>query len=215
MNKALYYTTLSVSVLAVFFIILFSSLFSYVFNLNYYDKEYQKYNIYDRFTKEQAINATQNIMGFFNSKNVLDSNFFNENEISHLTDVKTIIDNTRLFYIVSLILFWGIQVYYFFFKKKYFMSFFSRMLLVSGLFSILLLSLFGILYFTSGFDFLFSKFHQLFFTGNYSFNPAISNMKALFPDSFFSDMATSIYLTTLLKASLLSVSGYLFIKKFR
>jgi integral membrane protein (TIGR01906 family) len=215
MNKKLYYSTLIVSAISIFIIILFSSLFSYVFNFNYYDKEYVKYNIYGRFQKEQAINATQNIMGFFNSKNVLDSNFFNENEISHLTDVKNIIDNTRLVYIISLILFWGIQVYYFFFQKKYFMSFFSRMLLVSGLFSILLLILFGVLYFTSGFDFVFLKFHQLFFTGNYSFNPAISNMKALFPDEFFSDMATSIYLITQLKAAFLSVSGYLFIKKHK
>ncbi len=216
MNKNRYeFIFLAVSVISVFLILLFSSLFSYIYNLNYYDSEYQKYNIYDRFSKDTALNATKNLMGFFKSRNELDNNFFNAGEISHLADVKHLIKNVSLLYYASLILFWGILVYYYFFHKKHFTSFFFRMMILSGLFTLSVFLIFGLLYVTSGFDFIFLKFHQIFFTGNYSFNPNVSNMKAIFPDEFFFDIAFSIFLVTMLKASLISCFGYYYHRKHR
>jgi uncharacterized membrane protein len=213
-DKKVFIALLSVAIISVFFIILFSSLFSYLSDLNYYDKEYQKYSIYDRFPKEKALNETKGLIGFFNSRNNLDSSFFDPGEISHLSDVKVLIDNARLFYTICLIIFWCILIYYAFFRKHLFIAFLSRMMLYAGIFSVAVLVLSAIVYFTIGFDIFFLRFHQLFFTGNYSFNPEVSNMKALFPDAFFSDMAASIYLVTLLKSALLAISGFFIQKKY-
>ena len=205
-------TLMIFSVISVFFIILFSSLFSYVYNLSYYEKKYEQYNVYDRFTKEQARNATNNLFGYFQSKNELDNNFFNEQEKSHLYDVKLLIQNVNLIYILSLFLFWGILITIYLVDRKNIVNFFSELLFYSGVASLSLIIIFALLYFTTGFDFLFVKFHEIFFTGNYSFNPAVSNMKALFPDEFFQDIGVAIVVRTLLKSILLIIAGY-YLKK--
>ena len=88
MLKKLYFM---IAIISVFLILLLSSVFSYLYNLNYYDKKYQQNSVYDRFDKETAMNATKNLFGFFKSKNELDVNFYNERERSHLLDVKLLI----------------------------------------------------------------------------------------------------------------------------
>ena len=113
-KKILLYFT----VLTVFLIILFSSLFSYIYNLNYYEKKYLQYNVYDRFSKEQARNATTNLFGYFRSQNELDNIFFNERESSHLHDVKVLIQKVNLIYILSLFLFWGILITVYLVNRK-------------------------------------------------------------------------------------------------
>ena len=137
-----------------------------------------------------------------------DNSFFNEREASHLHDVKLLIQNVKLIYLLSLFLFWGILITLYLVNRKEILNFFSNLLFYSGIASLSLILIFVLLYFITGFDFLFTKFHELFFIGNYSFNPAISNMKALFPNKFFQDMGIAIMLRTILKSILLTISGY-------
>lgn len=207
-KKILLYFT----VLSVLFIILFSSMFSYIYNLNYYEKKYLQYNVYDRFSKEESRNATNNLFGYFCSQNELDNSFFNEREASHLNDVKILIQNVNLIYLLSLFMFWGVLITIYIVNRKEIVKFFSELLFYSGIAALSLIVLFALLYFVVGFDFMFSQFHELFFIGNYSFNPDISNMKALFPDGFFQDMSIAIILRTVLKSILLIIAGY-YIKK--
>lgn len=199
----------------VFFIISFSSLFSYLYDINYYDKGYAKYNIYQRFTKEKAMNATENILGYFKSENMLDDVFFNKDEISHLYDVKVIIGKINAIYIASLIAFWAALSLSYITLKEKFPGFFSSILLYSGLASLALMLSSVAAYLFSGFDFLFLKFHELFFTGNYMFDPRVSNMKALFPDAFFFDMASAIAAAIIIKSLLISASGYILRERFQ
>jgi len=193
------------------FLLFFSSLFFYMDNMANHDKLFEKHGVYERFSREQALNAMQNILGFFKSKNELDKAFFNQREISHLNDVKILITRTKPFYyslIVLLIL--TLLVNY---LKKDFVHFFSTMLIHSALINISLISILALLYLTAGFDFLFLKFHELFFVENYSFDPRISNLKALFPDSYFLDIAHKIILLTLFKSLVMIVVGCAIRKK--
>ena len=185
-------------------------MFSYIYNTNYYNKKYQQYGVYDRFTKEEALNATENLFGYFKSKNLLDMDFFNEQEASHLSDVKNLIQRAQQLYYVSVSLFWTVLVVMYLLNRKHFIKFFADMMFYSGAFAIALIVIFSLLYITTGFDFIFVKFHELFFTGNYAFNPATSNMKSLFSDAFFRDLSMRIFLITLLKAGLLTGAGYVF-----
>ena len=195
----------------VFVIIFLSTFFSFLYNINYYEKEYKKYNIYERFSAEKARNETLSLFGYFKSRNKLDGSFFNKNEISHLSDVKMLIDKVSRVYYICLFLFWGILVY--FYLSKTFISYFGKLLLYSGIFSLSVILLLGFLYLISGFDFLFVRFHEVFFTGNYAFDPDVSNMKALFSDGFFLDICLAVIFQTLLKAILLIVTGRFIIKR--
>ncbi len=202
-------------IFSVFFIVILSSLFSYLYNINYYDKKYQQYGIYEKFTKEQALNETKNIFGYLQYKNELDMNFFNKNEESHLNDVRLLIQKIYNLYFFSMAIFWGVLFYYFLFSKKELIGFFSRMIFYSGIVSLSVLLFFVIIYFVIGFDTLFNLFHKILFTGNYAFNPLTSNMKALFPDSFFLDIAFSTLLRTFFKSILLIIMGFYLVKKIK
>lgn len=201
---------LPISIMSILF---FSSLFSYLYNLNYYDKKYQQYNVYDRFSREQALSATENLFGFFKSNNELDTDFFNEQEISHLSDVKLLIQKANILYYSSIIIFWIILLIYYLKHKKHFVKYFSKVLFYSGICTISLLLITVLIYIATGFNFLFLKFHEVFFVGNYSFDPNISNMKALFPDEFFFDISLAILTTTIMKALFLIVLGLIINRK--
>ena len=56
---------------------------------------------------------------------------------------------------------------------------------------------------------MFSAFHKVFFTGNYAFDPNVSNMKALFPDEFFFDTAKIIIMDIIRKALFVMSFGFL------
>ena len=58
---------LGIGVMTVFFIVLFSTFFSQLYNIDYYEKKYEKLEVYEKFSEEDARNATLNIFGFFKS----------------------------------------------------------------------------------------------------------------------------------------------------
>lgn len=194
-------------------IVFLSSLFNQIYDINYFEKKYQQYNVYDNFSKEKAYNATVNIFKFFKNNESLDANFFNDDEIKHLEDVRIILHNINIIYYGAIILFWLILLFIYFYYRKKFMLFFVKSLFYSGIFAISLIILVSIFYFIFGFDFLFLKFHELFFIGNYAFDPAVSNMKALFPNEFFFDMGKTIIFKILIKSILLSIFSYILLKK--
>ncbi len=206
MSKKLFFW---LAVVSVFFVLLFSSLFSQLYSIKYYDKEYQRYGIYSIFDKQAAINATQNMIGFFSSKNNLDTLFFKENERAHLLDVKNLIAKANITFYASIAVFWIFIITAYLTKKKEFAKSLGKLFYYSGIFSMAILIICSLTYYFSGFDFLFIKFHEVFFTGNYAFDPKVSNMKALFPDEFFFDMSGSIFLLTALKSlMLLGIGAY-------
>ena len=204
--------SLVLTIVSVFVVVLVSSLFSQMYNLNYYDKKFVQYNIYEKFSKEQALNATNNILGYFKSNNELDNYFLNEKEQSHLYDVKLLIQKTQFVYHISLAMFWIILILFYLFNKKELIQFFSQTLFYSGLFTVTIIALFSLMYFFTGFDFIFQKFHELFFTGNYAFDSNVSNLKSLFPDVFFINISWVIMVKTFAKAILLILTGTLFRK---
>ncbi|MFH2020448.1 MAG: DUF1461 domain-containing protein [archaeon] len=205
---------LAILVLSIVSIVLFSTIFSYLFNMKYYESKYLKYHIYDIFTKNQTENATQDIFDYFHSVNDLDPSFFNKDEINHLTDVKRLLESCWKIYLMSLILFWGLLFATYIIDKKRFASFFSLLLFYSGIVICISMVIIATIYFTIGFDALFLKFHEIVFTGNYAFDPAVSNMKAMFPDLFFFEIARNIIVMILIKGILLTFVGYFMKRRF-
>ena len=139
--------------------------------------------------------------------------FFNEQERSHLYDVKILIQKAALLFYVSLVISLVIIITQYILNGKRVILLLSKIFIYTGIFTILLLSFFFLLYLFAGFDFLFIKFHEILFIGNYSFDPNVSNMKALFPDAFFFDISQAIIILTLFKSILLIAIGLLINRK--
>ena len=178
-------------------LVLFTNLKLYSLNFNYYQKEFTKLNVYDNIP--QANEHALNLIKYMNNKEEL-SNFFNEQEKTHLHDVKYLINLAFIIFYLVLIL-TLMFLMYFIYNKKYLIILDS--LITSSLIIILLQIIFLITNFSSN----FLLFHEILFTNNlWLFNPE-DNIVNLFPEEFFYDISLKIMLNSLIISLILIVSS--------
>lgn len=138
----------------------------FVFDVDFYEKKLD----------ESSIPVTINLLDYFQDKAELNEGIFSDDEVSHLGDVKVLINNVLKFLsilvLVSLFLLLYLRDY-----KKYLL--YSGILTVAVPFSLYLIP----------FNSLFTFFHQIFFPqGNWIF-PAGSSLVNLYTSSFFYSFA--------------------------
>ena len=80
-------------------ILLFSSLTFLVYNFNFYNKLYEKNGVYEILDRSDTAKITMQVFEFFKSGKEFESfklkgniNYFNDTEISHLLDVKILLN---------------------------------------------------------------------------------------------------------------------------
>lgn len=192
-----------ISLSLIIFIGTFSSLF---LNKDYYEKLYTKTGTFERISKDIATSKTEEIFLFFEDKSTLDTNFYTENEISHLNDVKNVIKKVFVIYYLSLfILLISIIIAYKYLKAELSL-FLSRILIYSGI-SILIISVLFAFFDFSG---VFENFHKILFSENYIF-PYSSNMIKMWNEEFFSLFAAKIFLISAIKGAIMMTLGALLI----
>jgi hypothetical protein len=208
--KNLFLVLSIISLVLIIFIGSFSALF---LNSRYYDALYTKTGTYERIYKDIAINKTEELFLFFEDKSSLDSNFYTENEISHLSDVKILIKKVFIAYYLSLFSLLLSIIIAWKYLKADLSLFISKILFYSGI-AIIVMALIIILFLVSNFGGLFENFHRLFFKGNYMF-PDSSNMIKLFSEDFFRLFAQKIFLTSLIKGLAAAFAGGFLIWRYK
>lgn len=161
---------------------------------NFYQKEFQKYDVYKQFSKEQADSATKEMIDYLNDKGALQTDFFNSKEKSHLNDVKIIFSRISFLLYLFFILFFA-YLLYLFYKKDY--PSLSNLLIRGGTFTLILILILSILAY---FDFfrIFIKIHFLLFNNlNWVLDPTKDNLILLFPLGFFFDITFRILLSSI------------------
>lgn len=174
-------------------------------NIDFYQKEFKKNRIYDEVSN--ADNVLNEILLFFKSKASL-SNVFNENEKSHLQDVKNLIMGVNYVFYGSLLLEIILLFVLFLTYKKnigYFFEIIGFSFIITGL-TIVIFSL--LLYIFSGsFSDLFVKFHLIVFPwGNWQF-PDTSILIKTFPDYFFYDFTYKAVSNAIFTAVITTIVG--------
>jgi hypothetical protein len=181
--------TLSIGGLALFFVLMYSSMISTIAVDYFFDYSFEKYGVYDSFGREDALGRSRMIVNFILHGDGMDETFLKEDEISHLEDVKHLVAKFRAIYLLSilalliLLMVYGINI------------------LNSSKIVLIMILLLSLIYLASDFDFVFQKFHEYFFTGNYAFDPSVSNMKALYPDSLFMFFSLVVFFKLAIKAT--------------
>ena len=200
---------ISLSVLAALILII-SSVFHYAYDIRYYETELKKEN--SRISLDAAINASNVIIKFFKDEISLKEGFFTVNEISHLQDVKNLLHNINGLYLLSIFVFWAILAGIYFFDRRAFPIFLTWTCITAGMITII--SIAAIMVITMyDFDIVFLGFHKALFSGNYAFDPAVSNMKAIFSDNFFISISKDIAMLSLIKGTMLLAVGVYLKKK--
>lgn len=198
LNRVFYYLVIVLSVFAVVSFIFLSSFHSVLYNDNFYEKEFQKNNVYEKFSKESVNNATNELFGYIQGKNALTTNFFSERDKQHMVDVKELINNALLIYYV---LFFVIVVLFVFLYLKHPRS--IKTILFSSSILVIAFTIFCFL-FRNYFDAFFIKFHETLFTNNlWLLNPATDNLINLFPGQFWYSITLQIFLRSAIAAVLL------------
>lgn len=202
---------------------LFSPLTFLVYNFNFYNKLYEKNNVYEILDRSDAEKITRQVFEFFKSGKEFENfklkgniNYFNDDEIKHLLDVKILLNKIFILFYCCLAAFLLLTLLlYLIIKKTYrFLCNISLVFLISSSVFILLVLL---LYFLgSNFSGLFEKFHFIFFPqGNWAF-PEGSLIITIFPFGFFYDFFFKIILYSFIMALVLfacGISGIIITKK--
>ena len=93
-------------IISIPFIILGFNFKLLVFDLDFYEKEFVKNNVFDEFGKEIVDENSLLLIDYLkDDKKELDTDFFNEREKLHLVDVKDLIDDFLFLFYIILILF--------------------------------------------------------------------------------------------------------------
>ena len=174
----------------------------YVFNMDFYQQEFEKYGIHSSFP--EADFALTNLMKYLEEDTDLSEKLFTEREILHLQDVKTLIWS-GLFLLNFLFITAIILILILFARKDYHALsqsfFFGGIASLGFTLLLLILSLFV-------FPKMFTTFHEIFFTNNLWQLSGSTSLIRMFPLPFFYDLARGIFLNSILLSVFMIFLGY-------
>jgi integral membrane protein (TIGR01906 family) len=198
------------------FILYLSNSNNLAFDENFYKKEFEKYNVYDSledYDIEEINSELLNYLKYEKNDVLIDNDFFNEREKTHLLDVKNLIQKTILLYYFTIILFFILLISLIFLLKRNItiIKYLGIIFLISGLLTFLdAFAFFAII--NSDFASSFDVFHSIFFEqGSFLFDPSSENIVVLYPESLFFDITYSIAISTLIFSFLMFLVGILFL----
>ena len=193
-------------------IIIFSPLSFYIFNFNFYNNLYEKNGVYEVLDKNDVAVITASVFNFFkhgqqfkkfNLKGNI--NYFNENEISHLNDVRILLGKIFIIFYSSIVM--AVILTFLLIDKNHF-KFLRNISIVFLISSSILIIFLAVLYFlASNFGSLFDKFHLSFFPqGNWAFTEG-SLIITIFPFGFFYDFFFKLLTSSFIISIILIVFG--------
>lgn len=184
------------------------------YNVNYFTKSYDNYNIENITSKstEQLNIITVDLIKYLKGigGNELLEAHFNEREILHMEDVQYLFHLERTVKHISTVISFLIILY--FIKKKEILTLAKTFFY--GLFSnYILLALLGILLLLD-FNKYFTYFHLIFFTNDlWILDPMTDLMIQMLPEEFFFCMAKNIGLSFFLYLAIIQVIGFLILRR--
>jgi integral membrane protein (TIGR01906 family) len=189
------------------FILFFVPFRVLIFNQSFYFYEQNKTGVFQAMNQSEAQNLTLEVINYLHKGYDLEN--FTAREITHLHDVKYLIDIDLILGSICILLF--VIFCYFNYKDKRFPDIF----IYSGAAVILLLALLFFMILIN-FDFFFRLFHvALFEPGTWVFDPDIEVIKQLFPNKFFSDFVLINVMITLVLSLAAIIFSFIYKKAFK
>ena len=230
--KTLFYRLLAVifSLFLIFTLLITSFEAVCYWNPGYYEAEFEKYDVLDSLQEWRGETMTMDDLTAVMHQTMVylrgdrenliveteingrEAEFYNENEKSHMADVRVLFVASvtlRALAILAILAIFGLLLILEHGRALYWLGRgFLRVCLAIGI----LAALFGLLAATD-FTKYFTLFHELFFSqGNWMFDPRESRMINMLPEGFFSDTALRILLTFLGAIAVLLIPAGIFTK---
>jgi len=196
-------------VLAIPFISLLGAFRLTVFNMYFYEEQFNKYEPHI----ENAVDITADML-YFLKNNEAGKEYisdFNAEEQEHLVEVRQVIRESLLVFYAAIAIAIISLVSLYFADKKGFITNSGFAFFNGGLFSAVLITLFLLLV-LFGFDSIFSYFHQILFTTTWQF-PSDYLLVTLLPIKFFTGITTKIIFGAYAASALFLITGFYFANK--
>jgi len=225
-NRKIRFLIISINVVLLVLIIFLTPLSLYAFNIDYYEKLFEKNGVFDVLEKSDVLDISRKITYFFRYGFDLEMEYpdiivgfagedenvglsFTANEVSHLKDVRNLFNWIFVTYYASILLFVILTLLL---VRRNIASILYNAGLIFIASSTLSIAFIAVLYLAGrNFPFLFESFHVVFFPqGNYSFSSG-SLLITLFPSGFFYDFFVGIITSSVIMAIILFLAGLFFI----
>jgi integral membrane protein (TIGR01906 family) len=189
--------TIVISSIILFFLIFLQSFFSILYDYDFYKEEFVKNNVKEIGKEDMVLN----LFNYFEGKENISSEYFNEKERLHLVDVKNLINIASVLYYILLFCLIFSLFYLHKGKKKFSLSL-KRIFNFSGL-AVIGFTLISVLL-QKHFTYFFIKFHEILFSNDlWLLNPKTDVLIRLFPEQFFIDIVSIIFIKSVVFAFVL------------
>jgi len=205
MNNKLFVNIISVLMVLSIPIIIYGLNFNFIaFDQDLYKEEFLKYNVYENLENYDVENINNDVLNYLtDGNNLIENDFFNQREKTHLLDVKILIGKILSIYYYSIILF-ILLIFILFYLFNFNFRLIGKRILIISLFGSLVTLLDAAAFFLLSkfnFEFTFDFFHKTFFSpGTFTFNPNFENIVVLYPQNLFFDLLINIVLNTILSS---------------
>jgi len=195
-----------------------------VSNKNYFDTQYQRYNVYDNLSidREQLLGGTHHLISYLKGRqdnldilvNIESDTvkLFNTKEILHLEDVRVLFEQGYRLRFFSILILAVLLILIYRLTGKDRVSFIKSIRHIS-LYPLVLIGILAAA-FISDFNRFFTYFHLIFFTNDlWILNPQTDRLIVMYPEGFFMDTALLILGLFLIEIIAISVLSTVFIKR--
>ncbi len=178
-----------------------------IFNEKFHKKEFEKYNVYSEFPDKDIDTINSEIILYLKGKtDSYNKELFNEEEITHLKDVKELIRKGNTIYYTYITILFLLILTLFQLNKKAFLKNLSITLFLSGALT-LLVTVALLLLIKLNFSSFFTFFHNILFPqGGWLFSSS-DNIIKLYPSGFFYDIAKKLFTSIILYGNLLILAA--------
>jgi len=150
MNNKLFVNIISLSIPIIIYGFNFNSV---AFDQDLYKEEFSKYNIYENLENYEIENINNDVLNYLtNGNNLIENNFFNQREKTHLLDVKLLIEKVLMIYYISTFLFLFLFILLIFLYNYNFKIILKRILIILLIGSILTVLYTALFFISSSFS---------------------------------------------------------------
>ncbi|MCX6012109.1 MAG: TIGR01906 family membrane protein, partial [Chloroflexi bacterium] len=183
-------------------------------SVNLYEYGYDKYNVSEstNISEKELTDIAKELISYFNSGKDITTTRFNDRELTHLQDVRNLI---QFIYMVQIIVLFYVIAYIilgFIFRKKVSELSISRGLLWGSCLCIGILFLLGIMV-ISDFESIFTWFHEVSFNNQLWMMLPGDLLPDLYTEGFFADAALFIFISIVVECLIIGGASFIFIRR--
>jgi len=208
-KKILFWIVFVLLVIDIPFVLYLASAKTMVFNEEFHQQLFIRYDIYSEFSDIEEINSE--LISYLRYGGELDIDVFNDKEIEHMKDVRNLVHGGMILLNVLLVLFLILLVSLYFIDKKEFVGKLGLGFMIGGGLTFLDALIFFIIV-KLNFNSVFNWFHRIFFVGDSWLFRADETLVSMYQQGFFNDILVRIILNTFVMALLLVIIGLIVLR---